>query len=212
MVTITVHCPHCQSDALVRNGHAPMGNSSIAAVPVDGKAVRNRLPTPKSKRAARRSCMPIKNAAVCAASRARIAGLSHHRIQLDQKKGAQLPPLQITLLAPDPEDPASTTLELDELWSFVHKKADDSWIWVALCRKTRQVVASAVGDRSLPDVPAAVGSDAARVSAGALRNVFLGGLRGGDPRGAAHRSGKRDGRNGPRGAMEGCVARRKLIC
>ncbi len=23
MVTITVHCPHCQSDALVRNGHAP---------------------------------------------------------------------------------------------------------------------------------------------------------------------------------------------
>jgi InsA N-terminal domain len=25
MVTITVHCPHCQSDALVRNGHAPHG-------------------------------------------------------------------------------------------------------------------------------------------------------------------------------------------
>src|SRR5205823_3441644 len=25
MVTITVHCPHCQSDALVRNGHAPNG-------------------------------------------------------------------------------------------------------------------------------------------------------------------------------------------
>ena len=146
--------------------------------------------------------MLLKHAAVCAASRARIAGLWHDRIQLDQKKGAQLPPLQITLLAPDPEDPASTTLELDELWSFVLKKADDSWIWVALCRKTRQVVASAVGERSLPDVPAAVGSDAARVSAGALLHGFLGGLRGGDPRGAAHRSGKRDGRNGPRGAME----------
>ena len=25
MVTITLHCPHCQSDALVRNGHAPNG-------------------------------------------------------------------------------------------------------------------------------------------------------------------------------------------
>ncbi len=25
MVTITVHCPHCQSDALVRNGHARNG-------------------------------------------------------------------------------------------------------------------------------------------------------------------------------------------
>lgn len=67
---------------------------------------------------------------------------------MDQKKVAQLPPLWTTLLAPDPEDAASTTLELDELWSFVLKKANDSWIWIALCRKTRQVVAYALGDRS----------------------------------------------------------------
>src|SRR5205085_7034348 len=65
-----------------------------------------------------------------------------------RKKGAQLPPLRTTLLAPDPEDPTSTTLELDELWSFVLKKANDSWIWIALCRKTRQVVGYAIGDRS----------------------------------------------------------------
>src|SRR5258708_26961110 len=74
--------------------------------------------------------------------------LSHDRLKLDQKKVAQLPPLCTTLLAPDPEDPTSTTLELDELWSFVLKKAHGSWIWMALCRKTRQVVASAPGDRS----------------------------------------------------------------
>ncbi len=75
-------------------------------------------------------------------------GLSHHRVQLDQKKVAQLPPLHTTLVAPDPEDAASSILELDELWSFVLKKANDSWIWIALCRKTRQVVAYALGDRS----------------------------------------------------------------
>jgi IS1 family transposase len=56
--------------------------------------------------------------------------------------------LTTTLLAPDPEDPTSTTLELDELWSFVRKKVYDFWIWIALCRKTRQVVTYAVGDRS----------------------------------------------------------------
>ena len=28
------------------------------------------------------------------------------------------------------------------------KKANDSWMWIALCRKSRQVVAYAVGDRS----------------------------------------------------------------
>jgi IS1 family transposase len=61
---------------------------------------------------------------------------------------AQLPPLSTTLLAPDPEESTSTTLELDEVWSFVLKKAKQSWIWIALCRKTRQVVAYALGDRS----------------------------------------------------------------
>ena len=40
------------------------------------------------------------------------------------------------------------TLELDELWSFVLKKANKRWIWIALCRQSRQVVAFVIGDRS----------------------------------------------------------------
>ena len=39
-------------------------------------------------------------------------------------------------------------LELDELWSFVGAKAQACWVWVALCRRTRQVVAYTLGDRS----------------------------------------------------------------
>ncbi len=53
-----------------------------------------------------------------------------------------------TLLEPDPQDPEATKLELDELWSFVLKKASKRWIWIALCRATRQVVAYVIGDRS----------------------------------------------------------------
>ena len=49
---------------------------------------------------------------------------------------------------PDANDAEATILELDELWSFVLKKTHQAWIWIALCRKTRQVVAYAVGDRS----------------------------------------------------------------
>jgi insertion element IS1 protein InsB len=52
------------------------------------------------------------------------------------------------VLAPDANDPEATILELDELWSFVLKKTNQAWIWIALCRKTRQVVAYAIGDRS----------------------------------------------------------------
>ena len=65
-----------------------------------------------------------------------------------QKKGLELPPLSETLVEPDPEDRDATTLELDELWSFVLKKAHKKWIWMALSRRTRQVVAYAIGDRS----------------------------------------------------------------
>jgi len=91
--------------------------------------------------------MPIKNAAACVAPPAH-SGFLARPCPVGSKKVAQLPPLCTALLAPDPEDPTSTTLELDELWSFVLKKANDSWIWIALCRQTRQVVAYAVGDRS----------------------------------------------------------------
>ncbi len=65
-----------------------------------------------------------------------------------KKKLAVLPPLSETLIKPDANDPEATLLELDELWSFVLKKANKAWIWIALCRKTRQVVARAIGDRS----------------------------------------------------------------
>jgi len=62
---------------------------------------------------------------------------------LDKKKVAELPELSETLL-----EVADPVLELDELWSFVLKKACQRWIWIALCRQTRQVVAYVVGDRS----------------------------------------------------------------
>ena len=38
--------------------------------------------------------------------------------------------------------------ELDELWSFVGKKANRYWVWIARDASTRQVIAFHVGDRS----------------------------------------------------------------
>jgi insertion element IS1 protein InsB len=38
--------------------------------------------------------------------------------------------------------------ELDELWSFVGKKANRQWVWIAMDASTRQVIAFHVRDRS----------------------------------------------------------------
>jgi insertion element IS1 protein InsB len=55
-----------------------------------------------------------------------------------------LPELSSTLAEPRPDD----VLELDELWSFVLRKSNKRWVWLALCRRTRQIVAFVIGDRS----------------------------------------------------------------
>ncbi len=57
---------------------------------------------------------------------------------------ASLPLLSATLVKWQPGD----VLELDELWSFVLKKSQKRWVWMALCRRTRQIVAYVIGDRS----------------------------------------------------------------
>lgn len=55
-----------------------------------------------------------------------------------------LPPLKRTLVRANKRD----VLELDEMWSFVQQRRNKRWVWLAQCRRTRQIVAYAIGDRS----------------------------------------------------------------
>ena len=48
-----------------------------------------------------------------------------------------------------PDEVAQLSLELDELWSFVKKKSNKRWVWLALCKQTLQVVASVIGGRGI---------------------------------------------------------------
>lgn len=52
--------------------------------------------------------------------------------------------LQQTLIPAQADD----VLELDEIWSFVEHKQNQRWTWIAMCRRTRQIVAFVIGDRS----------------------------------------------------------------
>ena len=52
MVTITLHCPHCLSDALVRNGHAPNGKQLYRCRACGRQSREN--PTPRAYPEARR--------------------------------------------------------------------------------------------------------------------------------------------------------------
>ncbi len=59
---------------------------------------------------------------------------------------ASMPSLLESLLPAQADD----VLEMDELVSFVSEKWFKRWLWTAQCRRTRQIVAFAIGDRWKP--------------------------------------------------------------
>jgi len=94
------------------------------------KKNRSCLPTPKSVRACAVSSVPLVSVGI------------HWRV--GSKKDQQSPKLEDTLLPAQAED----VLELDEMWSFVQEHWQKRWLWTAMCRRTRQIIAYAIGDRS----------------------------------------------------------------
>lgn len=74
----------------------------------------------------------------------RTFGVARQTVAAWLKKAQHLQPLENTLVPACPGD----VLKLDERWSFVQCKASACWVWVALCRRTRQVVSWFAGDRS----------------------------------------------------------------
>jgi IS1 transposase len=65
--------------------------------------------------------------------------------------------------------------ELDELWSFVGKKTNRHWVWIAMDATTRQVIAFHVGDRSSQSERSGFVEEASRSVSGA-RDVLYGSL------------------------------------
>lgn len=95
------------------------------------------------KSARRRSFAPTRSVRACAGSGEPSASRPPPS-SAGSKKESELE-LEDTLL----QAPANAVLELDELWSFCHPKSEKVWVWLALCRKTRQVVVAFVsGERS----------------------------------------------------------------
>ena len=72
---------------------------------------------------------------------------------MDKKKVHRLHAVQETLAAARADD----VLEIDAMWSYVGKKGNRVWLWSALCRRTRQIVAFGVGRSARGALSAFVG-------------------------------------------------------
>lgn len=144
ILSIIVHrCTKCNSRDIVRNGHDYKGTQKFHCHDCDAYGTLN----------ARGHYLEEEKATILRTYRERTSMRGVERIYGTARQtlarwileeAAKLPDLADTLEDARPDD----VLELDELWSFVFKKSNKRWIWIALCRRTRQVVAYYIGNRS----------------------------------------------------------------
>ncbi|MBC8162866.1 MAG: hypothetical protein H7Z42_16785 [Roseiflexaceae bacterium] len=124
-----------------------MANRSIGVTTVVGRAVMIPHPTATLLSGVKKFFVPTRSAPRFVGLSVRL-GLVVVLWSVGSKKSSALPPLSYSLVPPDPAIPTMTTLELDELWTFVVRKSNQAWIWLVLCRVSRQIVAAAVGPRT----------------------------------------------------------------
>src|SRR5574337_1694639 len=141
--TTIYSCRSCGSTNIIRNGHNKCGNAQYLCK--DCGVCR--VLTPKQ------DYSPEQKDIILRAYRERMSLRGIQRVfgvwrttvlRWLKQLVARLPTLLGTLLPAQADD----VLEMDELVSFVSEKFFKRWLWLAMCRRTRQILAYAIGDRS----------------------------------------------------------------
>ena len=143
-IEITVKCKRCGSDDLVKNGPSKLGKQRYRCMNCDTFGTINEEDY-KTKSELKQTIMKATSEKSSLRGLSRIFNVSRNTIsewRLD--RWFNLPKLETTLIPFRKDD----ILEFDELWSFVYSKDEKEWIWLCLSRRTRQIIASHIGDRS----------------------------------------------------------------
>jgi insertion element IS1 protein InsB len=143
-------CPGCGSIQFKKNGHIHGGKQNHQC-----KACGRQFVASAEERIIAREqrmliehllCERISLRGICRAAGVSLTCLLHFMVE----RFAACPNHLHVQLPNSPTDVMLLQLEAeaDELWSFVQRKANRQWIWIAMDATTRQVTAFHVGDRS----------------------------------------------------------------
>jgi insertion element IS1 protein InsB len=143
-------CPQCGSSWFKRNGHIHTGKQNHRCKVCGRAFVRcpeNHLITEEQRVLIERLLLErISLRGICRAVGVGLRWLLQFMVEQFQAAPEHLH------VQPPVSSPAiilqRLEAEVDELWSFVGKKANRQWVWIAMDAATRQVIAFHVGDRS----------------------------------------------------------------
>jgi IS1 family transposase/transposase-like protein len=140
--TLTYHCRVCGSANIIKNGTNKCGNRQYHCKDCGAyRVLQARQDEHSEKRA---QVLRAYRERTSLRGLERIFGVARQSVlKWLAQRVRQLPTLADSLIPKERGD----ILELDEVWSFVCQRWNKRWLWTALCRRTRQIVGFAIGDR-----------------------------------------------------------------
>jgi len=144
----SLHCPRCGLSHTKKNGHTHYRKQNYRCLSCGRQFVRDSQCVGDDTRAlvTRLLLERLSLRGIC-----RVTGLSlTWLLQFIASLYKRLPD-DLCVAPPSPRQRVHLLrleAEVDELWSFVGRRADKQWLWLAFDKESRQVLAFFVGDRS----------------------------------------------------------------
>jgi insertion element IS1 protein InsB len=143
-----LRCPRCGLSHSKRNGHTHYRKQNYRCLGCGRQFVRDAQRVDEAVRALVKRLLleRLSLRGICRVAGVSLTWLLHFIATLY----AQLPDdLYVATNSPDHRvGLLRLEAEVDELWSFVGRRADKQWLWLAFDKESRQVLAFYVGDRS----------------------------------------------------------------
>ncbi len=138
-------CPRCQLSHIKKNGHTYYGKQNHQCLICSGQFVirENRVTEQTKELIILLLLERISLRGICRVAKVSLSWLLNFVEKLYQAVSEDL-----NFSVPDNAEIEILCLEADEMWSFVGKKENKRWIWLIIERRTRQIVALHIGNRS----------------------------------------------------------------
>lgn len=140
--TITFTCRSCGSANIIKNGTNKCGNPQYHCK--DCGVYRVLTPQVRHSATTHQQVLRAAQERVSLRGIERIFGVCRQTVARWIRQYVWCLPLVVDTLV---DYEVGDVLEMDELWSFVLNKGRKRWVWLALCRRTRQIVAFYIGPR-----------------------------------------------------------------
>lgn len=140
-----LRCPRCQLSHIKRNGHTYYGKQNYQCKLCDRQFVERRETVSSDKRELIKDLLleRLSLRGICRVLKVSLSWLINFIEQLYLTT-----PEDLHFIEPSAAEIEIFCLEADELWSFVERRENKRWIWLILERRTRQIIALHIGDRS----------------------------------------------------------------